>query len=96
MPKTKENTPPPTFGKMLFNAVSKGEDRVVRFFYGEYQEHFIKEIKENMEKYFEYYGFLQNDCRINLTSDFGIDFSLLNKFKSIEINLSNVINNLFV
>jgi len=81
MPKTKENTPPPTFGQMLLKAVSNKEDRVVRFFYEEYQEHFIKEIKKDMEKYFDYYGFLQNDCGINLTSDFGIDFSLLNKFQ---------------
>ena len=83
MPKTKENTPPPTFGQMLLKAVSNKEDRVVKFFYEEYKDHFIKEIKKDMEmeKYFDYYGFLQNDCGINLTSDFGIDFSLLNKFQ---------------
>ena len=33
MPKTKENTPPPTFGQMLLKAVSNKEDRVVKFFY---------------------------------------------------------------
>lgn len=81
MPKTKENTPPPTFGQMLLKAVSNKEDRVVKFFYEQCADHFIKEIKKDMEMYSDFYGFLQNDCGINLTSDFGIDFSLLDKFQ---------------
>ncbi len=83
MPKTRETAPPPTFGQMLFRAVSNKEDRVVNFFYKQYQDHFIGEIKKDMKSYVEYYGFLSEDCGINLKSDLGIDFSLLDKFKGV-------------